>query len=281
MRCALRVLAFCSTTSFVAAGCGPSNFFSGPVPVLASPSAVPSGSTARASIAEFSVFDGVCGNLPDPCAGSIPRLVPDGSGSYQVRNTDRRVTTDVVVANPRVLNRYLKLVVTFSFEPRSVSGTDALPEFGVAYGEQSAIRLRFFWGTWPIGGRTTFTLSETGPDMPATGNSIVVDLPFTATVDPGKPGPELFAGSCDFESGALSIGGYGPSSILFTNASSAPRKIFWLDAAGRRQLINTLAPQAAYTQSTAYSQAWLVADESDRCLALYRTEYGPTMVTIR
>ena len=238
-----------------------------------------SGSAARAAFASFGVWDGVCPNEPAACGAPAIQLHPDAAGIYTIRTIDRRVTIDIFVTNPRVVDRYLELTARFSWDPNVSSGANRTAEFDILHGKQDQIRWQLPFDTWPTEGRATFTLTEAGPDIPGT-NRIVVEVPFTAIVDPARPGPELRVGSCAL-SDYRSLEALVPASIRFTNTAPTGRRLFWMNYAGQRVLFNTLAPLASVTQPTFMSHWWLVADESDNCTGFYRPEYGSSVVTIR
>jgi hypothetical protein len=87
--------------------------------------------------------------------------------------------------------------------------------------------------------------------------------------------------SCSQESSLKSTQGVTSTSIHFINASGATRRIYWLDYSGRRQLYNTLGPSADYEQQTYLTHPWLVADTSDRCVAIYQAPTQPGVATLR
>lgn len=54
--------------------------------------------------------------------------------------------------------------------------------------------------------------------------------------------------------------------IEFFNASSQPRKLYWMDFGGTRQLYGTLQPGQCAPMQTYVTHSWMAADSADRCL---------------
>ncbi len=87
---------------------------------------------------------------------------------------------------------------------------------------------------------------------------------------------------CDEEGMLRSIHGKTRSTVSFQNDGEHSLKLYWLDYDGKRQPYGTLEPHPPepVTQPTFLTHPWLVADATDRCLAIYLPETATPVVTI-
>ena len=81
---------------------------------------------------------------------------------------------------------------------------------------------------------------------------------------------------CETESTLRSLESSVSTFINFTNSSTSPLQIYWLNYQGRRQHYESLKPSESYRQQTFVTHPWVVAELSGRCLAIYI----PTEMTI-
>lgn len=86
---------------------------------------------------------------------------------------------------------------------------------------------------------------------------------------------------CDEEQRLRSIHAETQSAVFFRNDSTHPIKVYWLDYEGKRQSYGTLEPHTETTQPTFLTNPWLVADDMDRCLAIYLPQAETPAVIIR
>jgi hypothetical protein len=122
--------------------------------------------------------------------------------------------------------------------------------------------------------------STSTPAPPPTARSPVAPLP-TPTSGTAGPREALRPQDCSLESTYRSTEGSVVTSIEFTNSSTRPVRIYWLNYSGQRQLYQTLPTTAHYVQSTWVTHPWVVTDLEGRCLALYMATSQPGSATLK
>ena len=100
-------------------------------------------------------------------------------------------------------------------------------------------------------------------------NGVPVPVIMTVTVNFTLTDPELLPRNCVEEPSLKSPQGATATSIRFANESAAPKKLYWLDYAGRRVLYQTIAPHTTYEQPTSIGHPWVVTSEQDACWGIY------------
>ena len=91
---------------------------------------------------------------------------------------------------------------------------------------------------------------------------------------------ELEPLACSLEDALVSRGGGQETSIVFDNQTNAPRSVYWLDFAGRREWFGSLQPGESYTQEAYAGHVFVITDENDHCLSLYEAIAAPGKVTL-
>jgi hypothetical protein len=69
--------------------------------------------------------------------------------------------------------------------------------------------------------------------------------------------------------------------VEFVNLSGQPRKVYWLDFSGARQLYGVMQPGQRASMQTYVSHPWVVADASDTCLGTFMITRDTKRVEIR
>jgi hypothetical protein len=70
------------------------------------------------------------------------------------------------------------------------------------------------------------------------------------------------------------------SELTFRNADRSERRIYWLDAEGRRRFYGAVDPGNVYRQPTSQGHIWIVTDEAERCLSVVTAEATPKLVEL-
>ena len=78
--------------------------------------------------------------------------------------------------------------------------------------------------------------------------------------------------SCVQEHALRSLGTVVPTSITFVNASTHTIRVYWLDWSGTRKAYPTIAPGQRLPLTTYISHYWVLADQDDKCFAIYQPE---------
>lgn len=97
-------------------------------------------------------------------------------------------------------------------------------------------------------------------------------LPASADPPPGWPYETLLGMSCARE-GAMrstSPGVEHTTGLHFFNGTGAPINVYWLDYSGTRQFRDTVQPYGYSRQGTYATHPWVVTDETNRCLGMYK-----------
>jgi membrane-associated protease RseP (regulator of RpoE activity) len=70
--------------------------------------------------------------------------------------------------------------------------------------------------------------------------------------------------------------------ITFLNGyTSLPVRVYWLDYAGQRKLYANVAPGSSYNVLSFMTHPWLVADSTDKCIAVYLPGEQVSQITIQ
>ena len=69
--------------------------------------------------------------------------------------------------------------------------------------------------------------------------------------------------------------------VEFVNVSGQPRRVYWLDFSGTRQLYGVMQPGQRAPMQTYVSHPWMVSDASDTCLGTIVTSPDLKQVVIR
>jgi len=85
---------------------------------------------------------------------------------------------------------------------------------------------------------------------------------------------------CADESTAKSLQSDAQSSMIFTNRTATPVKLFWLDSQGSRDFYSELARNEIHRQETYVSHVWVITNAQNDCIGLYRAEAGTKEITI-
>lgn len=85
----------------------------------------------------------------------------------------------------------------------------------------------------------------------------------------------LSAGSCD-DAASLKSGDFSnETQILFMNQSNNPIKTYWVNYGGGLEFYNDLLPGQEVLQQTALGHVWIVTDENNQCLAIFKPVAEP------
>ena len=97
-------------------------------------------------------------------------------------------------------------------------------------------------------------------------------LPAAEILPPGWPYDTLEIDSCDREvlSRSTSPDTTTPRNIQFLNGTGAPINVYWLDYSGTRQFYGTVQPHGYRRQLTYETHPWVLTNETNRCLGIYR-----------
>jgi TIR domain len=88
--------------------------------------------------------------------------------------------------------------------------------------------------------------------------------------------------NCEFEPKMFVHDTISPTTILFVNTGSATLRRYWLDETGKRVRYSDLVQSHDVAQETFVGHAWLIADEHDRCIAIYAAEDPtPSVVALK
>lgn len=82
---------------------------------------------------------------------------------------------------------------------------------------------------------------------------------------------------CELEDGLRSVESAQASLVDFTNRSTEPVQVFWLDYGGERVLYADLMVDATYTQASFLTHPWVVTDQAGTCLAIVLPSELPTL----
>lgn len=111
------------------------------------------------------------------------------------------------------------------------------------------------------------------PDCLDLADSAFLDpLPASAERPPGWPYETLDAISCDQEGSSRSTDSDDATrtSIHVLNGTGAPINVYWLDHSGTRQFRDSVRPYGYFRQLTYDTHPWVVTDETNQCLGVYR-----------
>jgi hypothetical protein len=70
------------------------------------------------------------------------------------------------------------------------------------------------------------------------------------------------------------------TSITFVNKGPESRRMFWVDAAGKRKFYKEIGPGQSYTQPTFAGHPWIAAREDDRCQTVVVATPRPMTVDV-
>ena len=102
-------------------------------------------------------------------------------------------------------------------------------------------------------------------------------LPASAEPPPGWPYETLLGTSCARE-GAMrstSPGVDNTTGLHFFNGTGARINVYWLDYSGPRQFRDTVQPYGYSRHGTYAAHSWVVTDETNRCLGIYKVGKTP------
>ena len=97
-------------------------------------------------------------------------------------------------------------------------------------------------------------------------------LPASAEPPPGRPYETLVSMSCARESAmrSTSPGVDTTTGLHFFNGTGAPVNVYWLNYSGTRQFQSTVQPYGYARYGTYATHPWVVTDETNRCLGIYK-----------
>jgi hypothetical protein len=87
--------------------------------------------------------------------------------------------------------------------------------------------------------------------------------------------------SCDEEKNLRASAARYSTKIGFLNNRSTRVQTYWLNDSGARVRYSELAPGQSVEQSTFVTHPWLVADEQDRCIAIYLPNPTPAVALLK
>lgn len=87
--------------------------------------------------------------------------------------------------------------------------------------------------------------------------------------------------SCDRERELRSITGNVHTKMKFVNNTNQEVRSYWLDYNGRRVFYKAIPPNSSYTQPTYKTHPWLITDQVDKCLKIFRSNNRSEVVKIR
>lgn len=68
--------------------------------------------------------------------------------------------------------------------------------------------------------------------------------------------------------------------IEFRNETNNPKRLYWLNADGKREFFKELAPQSSISIDTYLLTAWIVTDRAENAIALYYPDAQPRIIRI-
>ena len=87
--------------------------------------------------------------------------------------------------------------------------------------------------------------------------------------------------SCSNEGGLASLSSGISTRISFSNQTSEPKSVYWLNFQGARVLYATLAQGQRLDLRTYLTHPWVIADDSSRCLRVVLPRASGNVVAIR
>jgi len=78
--------------------------------------------------------------------------------------------------------------------------------------------------------------------------------------------------SCSEENTLKSATGGTASTITFSNTTSTPLKVYWIDFRGKRVLYKSLAAGASYRQNSFTQHPWVITDADEQCVYILMPE---------
>jgi hypothetical protein len=100
--------------------------------------------------------------------------------------------------------------------------------------------------------------------------------PKTAT--PGGPNE---GSGCLGASNVRSGGAVTSANIEFINLSAAIRRVYWLDSGGARQLMSVIQPGNVVAYDSWLTQAYMITDGADKCIAVYVVEKNGEIQSVK
>jgi Hsp70 protein len=158
--------------------------------------------------------------------------------------------------------------------------------FAVA-GAVTGIALGLTGGTSPppVSPPSTAPPSTTAPPISTSPSTTAPVTTPSTTAPPATAAPLSFSFAdasqypCNDE-GNLHSASDGPNaSFAFINNTSEPLQIIWLDGSGNRQTEDTLPGNETFTDNIRADEAWMIADSSSDCLAIFGVN-GSGQITI-
>jgi hypothetical protein len=86
---------------------------------------------------------------------------------------------------------------------------------------------------------------------------------------------------CATERTLRSVENKQTTTVTFSNQSGSSVRLYWLDYGGQRKLYATLSQGQTRVQSTYMTHPWVIADLTDKCIAVYMPEPQQSQYTIR
>ena len=117
---------------------------------------------------------------------------------------------------------------------------------------------------WATAGNNSVSVTYTGPQGATTASLLSVVRTFEQGID-------LSSLACSLEGTVSSVGGTYPSQILFANTTNKTVKLFRLNSSGQREASSVLNAAQGVVAYRWQDHAWMVTDENDNCLGIYKS----------
>jgi len=92
--------------------------------------------------------------------------------------------------------------------------------------------------------------------------------------------PGVRAQSCADEASIRPALAGSPTELSFENNTTERRRVYWIDQDGRRKFYSVVEPGNVLRQPTSSTHAWVVTDETEKCVLIVTATTAPTTVQI-